>query len=270
MDDRTLTPPEALKPTLQDAYGAFIDLIRFLRTRYVMDELWDGQHELKFRRGGKTLVTLQPKEGFFTALVIFGKAERAQFEAEQETFSPFIRAYYDGSTTYHDGKWMFIDVRDGAPQAELQRLIQIKKKPNRRDKYNPGLLGRCGNSCGDCLLFIRNNEGDRHDSRVFHEMDRCCYGAPGDRRKDYTHVSCPGCAAKKTTDCALIRCATKKGHQSCLACDYHHCEVKGGLLAVFDPAHCNLGLRAEEITHAVMPYCGKQRLDALRLKQASR
>lgn len=71
---------EKITELLGNAKTAWDHHLAAIRNDYEMDELWDG-NELKFRRGGKTLVTLYIKEGFFTVLVIFGKVEREKFEA---------------------------------------------------------------------------------------------------------------------------------------------------------------------------------------------
>ena len=107
-------------------------LVGSLRSLYIMDELWDDKSEFKFRRSGKTLVTLYLKPDKVTALVIFGKAEREKFDLCHDDFSTYIQGYYDNSKTFHDGKWMFIDVSDLATAQEIIGLVAIKKKPNRK------------------------------------------------------------------------------------------------------------------------------------------
>ena len=86
------------------------ETMRFMRGRYALDEAGDGKDELKFRRGGKTVLTIYIREDRYDFLVIFGKAEREKFEAARETFARPIREIYDASKTYHDGKWMMIPV----------------------------------------------------------------------------------------------------------------------------------------------------------------
>ncbi|MDR1629001.1 MAG: DUF3788 domain-containing protein [Oscillospiraceae bacterium] len=121
-----------IEALLGQSTSTFYELLEFIRQNYVMDELWNEKNELKFRRGGKTFVTLYIKEGCFTVLVIFGKAERAQFELSKTEYSDFIYGYYDASKTYHDGKWMFIDIKDNTHLEEIKKLILIKKRPNKR------------------------------------------------------------------------------------------------------------------------------------------
>ena len=126
------TPPEKFRDKLGKSFKAFIDLIRFVRVEYEMDELWNGTDNLKFRKSEKTLVSIGINDNKFNALIIFGKAEREKFESVKNNFSPFICGYYDNSRTYHDGKWMFIDIEDETYLNEIIEMIKIKKKPNRK------------------------------------------------------------------------------------------------------------------------------------------
>jgi hypothetical protein len=42
--------------------------------------------ELKFRRGGKTILTVCIRDDHFDFILIFGKAERKRFEQERDTY----------------------------------------------------------------------------------------------------------------------------------------------------------------------------------------
>ena len=64
---------EEIEPILGKASEAFIKLMGFVRVNYIMDEFWDGKNELKFRRSGKTLITIYIKDNTFTVFIIFGK-----------------------------------------------------------------------------------------------------------------------------------------------------------------------------------------------------
>lgn len=261
--DRMVTSVETLPPQLKASFDTFVDFIRFLRMSYIMDELWDGKETLKFRKGGKTLVTIALKDGLFNVLIIFGKAEREQFEQVEGQFSDFIRRFYHESKTFHDGKWMFIDIEDGTYLEDIKAMVGIKKKPNRKDKYVTDALGRCGCNCEACLIYARNNENDSKHSELFHEMDWHCYHSPDEERADYTQTICPGCAAKSADGCTTIRCLDAKEYKTCFECDYQNCTTDS-LIKGFDPGLCNLGITAEEMTRAVLPYCGKERYNRMK------
>jgi len=245
------TEPRTLQEKLGGSFDAFMDLIRFVRVNYVMDELWNGEDELKFRRSGKTLVTVCIKDGGFSSLIIFGQKERDAFDTARDRFSDFIRGYYDSSHTYHDGKWMFIDIRDGAYMDEIIGLLTIKKKPNRKIDTSKAEYGQCGNRCDQCLLYVKNNESTRGNLE-FHEKDWICYHSENEERADYTNMTCVGCTAKPHDACPEKICLQQKGYANCLQCgEYSKCKINSHN---FDPAGCNLGISADDVTRAVIPY----------------
>lgn len=104
---------------------------------YEMEQIWnDGgkkwDYEYKYRRGGKTLCALYARENCFGVLIIFGKEERAKFEASRSQYSNAIQRIYDDAETYHDGKWMMVEMDDDALLDEVMKLLAIKRKPNRK------------------------------------------------------------------------------------------------------------------------------------------
>lgn len=58
----------------------------FMRGKYKLDEIGDGKNELKFKQGGKTILTVYIHEDRFTFLIIYGKKERELFELKKEDF----------------------------------------------------------------------------------------------------------------------------------------------------------------------------------------
>jgi len=125
-------------PILGKSKVAWEKLLTSIRSNYIMDEQWyEGKREspyrdeLKFRRGGKTLITLYIREGYFRAVVVLGKNERAKFEEKQTIFSNATRKIYDETNTLHDGKWLTFDVYDTNLIDDIINLIYMKRKPNR-------------------------------------------------------------------------------------------------------------------------------------------
>lgn len=130
---------DALLPALGGARSAWDELVGFVNENYEMDELWTAgkpggnfYKELKFRRGGKTLITLYLREGFFLAMIILGKAERGKFEERMAEFSPKLCEIYENTKTYHDGKWLILEMQDNSLVADAAKLLLIKRKPNRK------------------------------------------------------------------------------------------------------------------------------------------
>ena len=87
-------------------------------------------YEYKYRIGSKTLCALYAKENCIGFMLIFGKDERAKFEAERDTYSQEVQRVYDAAKTYHDGKWVLFTPADDALFGEFMRLLCIKRKPN--------------------------------------------------------------------------------------------------------------------------------------------
>lgn len=108
-----------------------------IESKYDMERLWNSggkkwTYEYKYRRGGKSLCALYAKEGVFGFMVIFGKAERERFEAAKDEYSMEVQHIYEESTTYHDGKWMMFELQDTSLFPDMEKLLQIKRKPNRK------------------------------------------------------------------------------------------------------------------------------------------
>lgn len=131
-----LTEVEAsLQPELASTLQC---LLRQIRRDYAMDELWDGKHELKFRRGGRTLTALYLQPDRLTALIIFGRAERERFLQRRHNFSAWMQAQFDGSRTLHDGKWMYIELTAAEQVTEIMEMLAIKRKPQRPAPVHQG------------------------------------------------------------------------------------------------------------------------------------
>ena len=115
------------------AIEAWSDLISFVESNYNFDPVWDdgGKYsvwEVKYRRSGKTLCAFYAKDGYFTVLIVFGKAEREKFDLARGDFSSEVVELYDNTHQYHDGKWLWVNVSDISLVEDVKRLIMIKKK----------------------------------------------------------------------------------------------------------------------------------------------
>lgn len=108
-----------------------------IESRYDMERLWNSggkawKYEYKYRRGGKSLCAFYAKENVFGFMIIFGKKEREKFEANRNEYSLEVQSIYDTSTTYHDGKWMMFELMDTSLFSDLEKMLFIKRKPNRK------------------------------------------------------------------------------------------------------------------------------------------
>lgn len=108
-----------------------------IESKYDMEQLWNSggkawKYEYKYRRGGKSLCAFYARENVFGFMIIFGKKEREKFEANRNEYSLEVQSIYDTSTTYHDGKWMMFKLTDTSLFPDLEKLLFIKRKPNRK------------------------------------------------------------------------------------------------------------------------------------------
>jgi len=147
--DRPIKPYAEVHALLGNAASAFEQLAGHIRYTYVLDELWEEgnpnhkhYNNLRFRRGGKTLITLCLREGCFIACVVLGKDEREKFDVQRERFSAEVCKAYDEAETYHDGKWLGFELYDASLVDDIIHMLLLKRKPNR--KIFPEHMEQCG------------------------------------------------------------------------------------------------------------------------------
>jgi len=129
--------PETLEAlTGKELYDLWTSLRQLIEQKYNMEQMWNHggkkwTYEYKYRRGGKTLCALYAKEQTIGFMVILGKDERTKFESMREIFSNAAQKIYDETTTFHDGKWLMFELKDTSLFNDIERLLSIKRKPNR-------------------------------------------------------------------------------------------------------------------------------------------
>lgn len=218
----------------------------FMRGKYCLDEIGDGKNELKFKQGQKTILTVYIHDDKFTFLVIFGKKERELFDVTRNDFSPFILNYYDNSKTFHDGKWMFIDVSTLEQLEEIKKLIQIKKKPNRKpfSKEN-ALYSKCGQRCDLCVHY----EGTSQEQKqlMISNLNKMW------ENTDWS-MSCQGCHSENCgcKDCNAKQCLSKKNLSNCKDCPEYPC-IKATSADYRSMIHTEVHYK-DEITWGILPY----------------
>lgn len=83
---------------------------------------------VKFKKSGKTLCTIYPKEDYFTVMVVVGRKEKERVEELLPNCTPQIREVYDRTQEGNGRRWLMIDLED---QDEVYdgvfRLIQIRR-----------------------------------------------------------------------------------------------------------------------------------------------
>jgi len=82
---------------------------------------------IRYRRSGKTLVTLMPEKGGFCVLVVLGKEEIEK--AEQARLNKYVQDIFENAKQYHDGRWLWIRPRNKSDLNSIITLLRIKKEP---------------------------------------------------------------------------------------------------------------------------------------------
>lgn len=123
----------------EDKFKVWSEVNSFIEKNYNVECIWDkggktGIYELKYRKSGKTLCALYPRELGIQILIILGKAEREKFEISRNEFTKYLTDFYENTHQYHDGKWLYLDYNSNLSVEDIKKLILIKKKPNRKQE----------------------------------------------------------------------------------------------------------------------------------------
>lgn len=85
---------------------------------------------LRFKKS-KSFCTLIPERNRLVVLIVFGAQEREETEKILARLSPAVREQYMNATTYHDGKWLAVVVDSDDVLDDIERLLAIKRRPQR-------------------------------------------------------------------------------------------------------------------------------------------
>lgn len=83
---------------------------------------------IRYRRSGKTLVTLTPEHDGFCVLVVLGRDEVAK--AEDADLNAAVRAVFDSAQQFHDGRWLWIRPKTKGDLDSIRRLLAVKRPPS--------------------------------------------------------------------------------------------------------------------------------------------
>ncbi len=84
---------------------------------------------IKFKKAGKTLCTIYPRECYFTVMVVVGRKEKESVEEVLPECTPELQRIYNRTTEGNGQRWLMIDLEDKEElYRDLLRLIQIRRK----------------------------------------------------------------------------------------------------------------------------------------------
>ncbi len=87
---------------------------------------------MKYQKGGRSLCTLYPMDGFFIALVVIGAKEQTEAELTMPLCEEYTRALFSNTAFSAGGRWLMLSVTDEGVLEDVKRLIQIRRKLKKR------------------------------------------------------------------------------------------------------------------------------------------
>ena len=94
---------------------------------------WEFGWNIKFKKSGKTLCTIYPRENYFTVLVVIGRKEKEATEDLLINLSPVIQQIYNETKEGMGQRWLMIDLED-KDKDKYKTFIDVLKLINLRAK----------------------------------------------------------------------------------------------------------------------------------------
>lgn len=132
-------------------YGPDVQPTEEMTRDYISNPLWDAFHariqdayqvqpastyskcsgqpgwNVKYQKGGKSLCTLYPMEGYFIALVVIGAKEEPEAGLLMPYATSYVRELYAKTPFSCGGRWLMLHVTDEAVLEDVLRLIALRK-----------------------------------------------------------------------------------------------------------------------------------------------
>lgn len=89
---------------------------------------WERGWNIKFKKSGKNLCTIYPREGYFTVLLVIGRKEKGPLEAILPQCGSQLRELYSNTKEGNGQKWLMVDLEEmGGQYQDVFRVIEIRK-----------------------------------------------------------------------------------------------------------------------------------------------
>lgn len=90
---------------------------------------WEPGWNIKFKKSGRTLCTVYPRENYFTVLVVVGINEKETIEELLLKLSPVIQKIYNETKEGMGQRWLMIDLEDKDKTfSDVLKLIGVRAK----------------------------------------------------------------------------------------------------------------------------------------------
>lgn len=81
---------------------------------------------IKYRKGGKSLCTLYPMQGYFIVLAVIGECEINEAELLMPLCSEYTQNLFKQTVSGYSGKWMMIDVKKPDVLNDVKNIITLR------------------------------------------------------------------------------------------------------------------------------------------------
>ncbi|MDH5787442.1 MAG: DUF3788 domain-containing protein [Candidatus Bathyarchaeota archaeon] len=119
----------------EPAKGAWVRLRQFLKENYdiVPEMIFDKKHgwDVRYRKSGKTLVTLTPEKGAIRILIVLGRKESEKALSMRNELSPKMYKLIENTKQLHDGRWLWIRLFQIKDAGDVEKLLPLKRKPKK-------------------------------------------------------------------------------------------------------------------------------------------
>jgi hypothetical protein len=131
-DKQRQPAPEEILLALGPSRPAWESLEQYLGENYRLkkDFAFYGKNygwALRFRKSGKALLSLYPRQGGFTVQIVLGEPQVQQ--ALLSGVGPAARKAIEAANAYAEGRWLFIPVETMQEVEEVKYLLGLKAKP---------------------------------------------------------------------------------------------------------------------------------------------
>ena len=98
-----------------------------LSVEYSGDRILWGWN-LRFRKGGRSLLRLYPKRGYFSVLLVIGRKEKERAEELLPRMSGAMREIYAGTQEGMGQRWLLIELhKDGELYRDVLALTRLRR-----------------------------------------------------------------------------------------------------------------------------------------------
>ena len=114
---------------LFDTFCQYMDTeYKAIRKIEYSKDVWARGWNVKFKKSGKSLCVVYPKDGYFTVLVVVGNKEKEHVENQLPHLSEEIQELYQTTKEGNGQRWLMIDVHsDDCVYGDVLQLILIRR-----------------------------------------------------------------------------------------------------------------------------------------------